>query len=407
MKNTSTDPIHPVWTVRWAKSMDEIPREDWDRLALPLQTPLLEWQWLHQLEASGSISPQYGWHPCHITLWADRRLIAAAPLYIKTHSQGEFVFDHWWVQLSQNNGIRYYPKLVGMSPVTPAEGYRFLMDEEADPAVTIKTMVAAIDQMCAKLDVSACQFNFVDASWCDLFAQHGFTAWQHQSYLWRNPGYATFDDYLDVFKSSQRRNIRREVNRMNKMGLRIECLTGDEIPFGLAGVMYDYYLKTNAQYGPWAARYLNGNFFERVFRHHRHRLLIIAAHGDGHGQAPLALSMLLVKGRHLIGRYWGCARPIKDLHFNMCFYAPIRWAIANGIETFDPGAGSPHKIYRGFKAQAATSLHRFYDRRLKFLFHRLIGEVNRMERSNIETLNSQLPFSQSNKGTLSPVETGT
>ena len=181
---------------------------------------------------------------------------------------------------------------------------------------------------------------------------------------------------------------------MRKAGLRIVPLTGDEIPLHFAAVMYDYYLKTNARYGPWAARYLNAEFFERIFHHHRHRLLVIAAHGAGSGRIPLALSLLLVKGRHLIGRYWGCAEPVRDLHFNMCFYAPIRWAIANGIETFDPGAGSAHKIYRGFRAAISTSMHRFYDHRLRFLFHGLIDQVNRMEMSNIDALNLQLPFAQ-------------
>jgi hypothetical protein len=108
------------------------------------------------------------------------------------------------------------------------------------------------------------------------------------------------------------------------------------------------------------------------------------------------MAMLLVKGRQLIGRYWGCQAPVKDLHFNMCFYAPIRWAIENGVQTFDPGAGSPHKIYRGFKAVHNTSLHRFYDLRLKVLFEQLIDEVNGMEASNIDALNRQLPFAKQN-----------
>jgi predicted N-acyltransferase len=121
--------------------------------------------------------------------------------------------------------------------------------------------------------------------------------------------------------------------------------------------------------------------------------LIIAAYKQPSSR-PIALSMLLVKGKQLIGRYWGCDQPIKDLHFNMCFYAPIQWAIENGIQTFDPGAGSAHKIYRGFRAVANTSLHRFYDLRLQLLFQRLVGEVNRVEKSNIEALNRQLPFAK-------------
>jgi predicted N-acyltransferase len=212
--------------------------------------------------------------------------------------------------------------------------------------------------------------------------------------LWHNPGFRDFEGYLTSFKSSQRRNIRREVQRMAKAGIQIRAHQGDDIPPSLAGLMYRYYLNTNAQYGPWAARYLNADFFERVFHHHRRRLLIIAAYHPLSGRTPIALSMLLAKKEHLIGRYWGCASQIKDLHFNMCFYAPIEWSIANGIQTFDPGAGSPHKIYRGFSAVANTSLHRFYDSRLNFLFQGLIGEVNRMEHENIRALNRKLPFSR-------------
>ena len=373
--------------------MDTIPREQWDRLALPLETPLLEWQWLYNLEASGSIAPQQGWHPCHLTFWDGDTLVAAAPLYIKSHSDGEFIFDHWWAQLAGEYGISYYPKLVGMSPVTPAVGYRLLAAEGIDQTAVLSNMIAAMDQLCAKLNIAGCHLNFIDAPWFASHSANSFMPWHHQSYIWHNHGYRTFDDYLQVFKSTQRRNIRRECTQMEKEGIRIEALTGDDIVPDLGKLMYRYYLKTNAQFGPWAARYLNADFFERIFRNYRHRLLIMAARLPRR-KNPIALSMLLFKGRQMIGRYWGSAEPIKDLHFNMCFYAPIRWAIANGIETFDPGAGSPHKIYRGFEAVANTSLHRFYDTRLKVLFEHLIDDVNRMEHANIDALNRKLPFAK-------------
>ncbi len=385
-----------IWTLRWHNAMAEVDQQQWDRLAAPLQTPLMEWQWLHHLEASGSIAPRYGWRPCHLTLWDQQRLIAAAPLYIKTHSEGEFVFDHWWAKLSKDFGIAYYPKLVGMSPATPAVGYRFLMDPELAPDVVTEALLGAIDERCRALALTACQFNFVDPQWQSSLPADGFLSWDHQSFLWANPGWETFEDYLDIFKSSQRRNIRRERARMEKMGLNLQALTGDQLEPDLAELMYRYYLNTNAQYGPWAARFLNADFFRAIFRHYRHRLLLMAAYQGTNGREPVALSMLMFKKRHLIGRYWGTAVPIKDLHFNMCFYAPIQWAIDNKIQTFDPGAGSDHKIQRGFKAVSNTSLHRFYDPRLKAMFRHLIQEVNHMEQANIRALNARLPFA--NKG---------
>ena len=381
------------WTIRWLRSIDEVDREQWDRLALPLPTPLLEWHWLHHLEASGSISPRYGWHPRHLTVWKGRELIGAAPLYVKTHSDGEFIFDHWWAQLAAQYGAAYYPKMVGMSPATPSVGYRFLMAEDVDQADLMRRMIAAVDQYCQEERLSCCHLNFADAPWFARLPSQGFTGWRHQSYLWRNENYRDFEDYLQVFNSTQRHNIRRECRRMEKYGIEIHPLIGNDIPAELAALMYRYYFNTNASYGPWAARFLNSGFFEGIFRDYRHRLLIFAAHA-GSSPVPVALSILLVKDGHLIGRYWGSAEPVKDLHFNMCFYAPIRWAIDNGIRTFDPGVGSPHKIYRGFQAVANTSLHRFYDSRLKVLFAQLIDQVNEMEQANIEALNRQLPFAR-------------
>lgn len=385
--------------IRWLNAIQDIDREQWDELAVPLKTPLLEWQWLHDLEASGSIAPGHGWDPCHLTLWKGRRLIAAAPLYIKSHSDGEFTFDHWLAHLAGDFGITYFPKMVGMSPATPAVGYRFLTADDADRQEVFSRMLSAIDQFCQRRRISGCHLNFVDPAWSAMWPSDAFMAWKHQSYLWENQDYEVFDDYLTAFKSSQRRNIRRERRRMDTLGIRITAATGDEIPNGTADMMYQYYLRTNAQYGPWAARFLNGSFFKRIFRNYRHRMLIAAAHHPA-ASRPIALSMLLYKAQHLIGRYWGCAQPVKDLHFNMCFYAPIQWAIENGVSTFDPGAGSTHKIYRGFKAVSNISLHRFYDPRLKQIFQHLIDEVNQMENANIKALNRRLPFANRSEDQL-------
>jgi predicted N-acyltransferase len=378
--------------IRWHAAIAEIPQTEWDRLAVPLETPLLEWQWLHQMEASGSIAPQTGWHPRHLTVWQGGRLVGAAPLYLKTHSQGEFVFDQWWARWAAESGIPYYPKLVGMSPATPSVGYRFLVDAAADDAKIQREMFRAIDAFCLEMGLSGAHLLFVDPVWRQSLGDNGFVAWHHQSFLWQNPGCTVFDDYLRPFKSNQRRNIRRERRQMERAGIRLRALAGEAIDPARAGRMYDCYLNTNAQYGPWAARYLNESFFKGIFNHYRHRLLLIAACRNTDADEPVALSLLLRKGGQLIGRYWGCTDTVKDLHFNMCFYEPIQWAIDNHIRTFDPGAGSPHKVYRGFAAVANTSLHRFYEPHLKMLFERFIDGINQVEQANIDALNAQLPF---------------
>jgi predicted N-acyltransferase len=378
--------------IRWYARMADIDQAQWDRLALPLGTPLLEWQWLYQLEASGSIAPAQGWHPCHLTVWQGPDLVGAAPLYIKTHSDGEFVFDHGWARLAADLGVAYYPKLVGMSPVTPAVGYRFLSAPGMAPISLTNTMVTAMDALCRRIGLSGSHLLFVDPQWEAIFRLGRFMQWQHQSYLWHNPGYTVFEDYLKRFNTNQRRNIRREVSSMARQGIAIQAFRGEAIPAQWASLMYACYLNTNQRYGPWAAKFLNDAFFERLLTHHRERLLIIAAFDRTDGDTPLALSLLLVKGTQLIGRYWGATRWVKDLHFNMCFYAPIKWAIDHQMASFDPGAGSTHKIYRGFEAVANFSLHRFHDPRLQEIFRQYIGQVNQMEQANIDELNIHLPF---------------
>jgi len=384
----------PPWTVRWLHAIEEIDRQQWDKLALPLSTPLLEWQWLHDLEVSGSISARYGWQPRHVTFWDHEELIGAAPLYLKSHSGGEFVFDYWLAQLAEEYSIDYYPKLVGMSPATPSVGYRFLMADSVDQQILLREMLLAIEQYCRQQHLSGCHFHFIDAPWFARFALPGFLEWKHQSYLWRNPNFQHFSEYLQTFKSSQRRNIIRERQSMERQGITIQPLTGDAIKPELAPLMYHYYLKTNARFGPWAARFLNGDFFTHLFQNYYHRLLLMAAYAES-TPVPIALSLLLVKDGHLIGRYWGAETEVKDLHFNMCFYAPIEWAIHNEIQTFDPGAGSPHKIARGFGAVANSSLHRLFDPRLELLFTQIIDQANDMEAANITALNRMLPFAKS------------
>ena len=385
-----------IWTIQWHAAIAEIDRRQWDGLARRQATAVLEWDWLHALEASGSICPDTGWFPRHLTVWRKNTLAAAAaaPLYLKTHSDGEFVFDHGWARLAEQAGMAYYPKLIGMSPATPARGYGFLAAPDEDREAVADTITEAVDRFCLENGVHSSHFHFVDAAWIDSLSRRGYTIWEHPGFQWDNPGLENFDGYLRMFRSGQRRNIRRERGRMHSLGIDIRPLRGERITPDLADCMFRCYLNTNAQYGPWAARFLNKAFFELAFERFRHRLLLFGAFENNHTGDPVALSMLLAKDRHLIGRYWGSRKPIPDLHFNLCFYAPIEWAIEHGIRSFDPGVGSPHKIQRGIRAVAGISLHRFHNPQMQGLFDHFIPEFNTMARSEIAVLNRRLPFSR-------------
>lgn len=381
-------------TFKWIEGMSSVPAQAWDRLALPLATPFLEWQWLYQMEASGSISPATGWIPRHLTLWSKDRLIAAAPLYVKGHSAGEFVFDHVWAEVALRLGVAYYPKLVGMSPVTPVVGYRFLVDPLIDETTVTLAMVTEIDRFCTTHGLSGCSFLFADPPWAERMRGLGFSGWLHQSYAWKNEGFGKFEDYLAVFNANQRRNVRRERRAMDAAGIRLNVLPGDAIPPDYLSLMVRLYQDTNDRYGPWGCKYLTPAFFEGIYGHYRHRLVFVAASDPSAGPEPLALAMLVQKGDRLFGRYWGCRRTVSNLHFNTCYYHPIEWAISNGIRHFDPGAGSSHKLRRGFRAVGNTSLHRFYDPHLSTILQRHIDEINALEQQHIDELNAGLPFSK-------------
>jgi predicted N-acyltransferase len=379
-------------TIQWHEKISDIDREAWNALATPLQSPILEWEWLHQLEASGSIVAEKGWLPYHLAVWSGKRLLAAAPLYIKGHSTGEFVYDWLWADVANQLGVRYYPKLIGMSPATPSVGYRFLIAPEEDEEKLTGLLVAAIDRLCRNNNIAGCSFLFVDPQWQNGMKRFGFSSWMHQSYIWENRGYHSFDDYLAIFNKNQRRNIRRERKKMAESGIEIKSLNGEEVPRSYFSLMYKFYERTNAQFGPWAAKYLTKEFFEGLYANFRHRLLFTAAFGNGE-ENPLAMSFLLTKGDVLIGRYWGTFEKIDSLHFNACYYGPIEWAIVHGVRSFDPGVGSTHKIRRGFNAVGNYSLHRFYDSRLKTIMQTNIDRINQIEQQQINALNAGLPYS--------------
>ncbi|NET57009.1 MAG: N-acetyltransferase [Symploca sp. SIO2E6] len=381
------------YSITWVNRIAEIPQAVWDTLALPLKTPFLEWEWLNNIETSGSATPRTGWLPNHLTVWRDRQLIAAAPLYVKGHSYGEFVFDYQWADLSYQLGIEYYPKLLGMTPFTPATGYRFLIAPGEDEDQLTELMISAIDHFCDRNHLSGCHFLFVDPEWQPIIERQGFISWKHHSYIWQNQGFTSFDDYLSVFNANQRRNIKRERKAVKNANLRLETLTGNSIPQSLFPLIYSFYSSTCDKF--WGgSKYLTRQFFEQLSPNYCHRVLLIAAYQEEDNQSPVGMSFCIHKGEQLYGRYWGCFEEFNCLHFDACYYTPIEWCIAQGVQTFDPGAGGSHKKRRGFPATPNHSLHRFYHRRLTQIFRRYISEVNEMEQEEIEAINQDLPFTK-------------
>ncbi len=384
---TFTDGFH------WIDHIRESSREEWNRLADQYDTPLLDWDWLRVLEDSGSVTPDHGWIPQHLLLRRNGRLIAAAPLYVKTQSAGEFVFDYAWAEVAGQLGLPYYPKLVAMSPMTPAVGYRFLIDRVEDQRTVVDEMIGVIHRFCTANSLHGFGILWPESDFAELVDSDGFTAWRHQHFRWENDGFQSFDDYLAVFNKNQRRNIRRERASMATQGYRVEAVPGAEAPQSFYGLMYEYYSSTNDQFGMWAARFLTEEFFLMLAEACPERLLFAAAWDSG-STDPTGMAMLLHKPNRLIGRYWGARRFVDNLHFNLCYYEPIDWGIRNQIAEFDPGMGSAHKIRRGFRAVSTSSLHHFYDERMQLVMRTNIDRINDYEQAHIDELNAQLPFAQ-------------
>jgi uncharacterized protein len=360
-------------------------------MAMPLPTPALEWAWLNNMETSGSTGPQTGWVPNHLTLWRNDALVAAAPLYLKGHSYGEFIFDHQWAELAERLGIGYYPKLLGMSPFTPAEGYRFLIAPTENEAEVTEILVSLIDDFCLKHEISGCNFLYVDPQWRDHMQPLGFHPWLHHSYVWQNRGFNHFDDYLGQFNANQRRNIKRERKSVEKAGIHFKVHTGEDLTPELCSQVYDFYSDTCDKFGWWGSKYLKRKFFKQLHPVWRDRTIIFAAYTQD-SPDPVGMSFCLTKGDRLYGRYWGSFEEYNNLHFSACYYEPIEWAIANGIQIFDPGAGGRHKKRRGFPATANYSLHRFYAPELTQILGNYIGRMNEAEQFQIDEINADLPI---------------
>ncbi len=387
----STPESRSSYAVSFRKAMADIDPDEWNALARPAATPFLEWEWLNLLEASGSVSMRTGWFPVHVLVRDGSRLAAAAPLYVKGHGEGEFVFDHLWSEVARRMAVPYYPKLLGASPFTPATGYRFLIAPDQDERRMCLVIMEALERLCAANNLSGISFLFAEPRFATLLRDMGMSSWLHQGYIWENPGYRSFADFLARFGSHGRKNILHERRSLRERGIRVRLYAGPDIPAGLYPAMHRFYASTNDKFGDYGCRYLTPEFFDALPSLPRDRLAFVAAFQDSSPE-PLAMAMLVRKGDRLNGRYWGATRHVDFLHFELCYYTPIEWAIAQGIRLYDPGMGGEHKARRGFVSIPTTSLHRHRDPRFDRVFRANLAEINRLEREYIDELNALLPF---------------
>jgi len=336
-----------------ARRMADIDRAEWDALVGPDGSPFLEWDWLDALEQSGCVGGKTGWAPHHLTIRADGALIAAAPMYLKGHSQGEFVFDHTWAEAADRAGLDYYPKLLVAVPMTPATGRRILT-HPGRPRGPLLTMVAeALRDLCVGNKLSSVHVNFCADDEIAPFKAAGFLHRQGVQYHWRNHDYGTFDDYLARMRSKRRVEVKRELRLVADAGITVTPLTGEAIDDELFEPMFRLY-KSTIDKLYWGRQYLNARFFDQLRQRWKHNLCFVAAR---RGDELLAGAINVQKNGVLYGRYWGCFEDVRQLHFVVCYYEGIRHCIERGLTRFEPGAGGEYKHWRGFDAAVTHSLH--------------------------------------------------
>tara|TARA_Y100001978_G_scaffold199608_1_gene214262 strand:- start:20 stop:1195 length:1176 start_codon:yes stop_codon:yes gene_type:complete len=375
--------------------IEDIDREDWDNLAVYLNNPFYNWDWFFNLEKSKSVSQNTGWQPLYFLIYLSKELIGIAPLFLKNHSYGEFVFDQSFARLAEDLDLKYFPKLIGMSPYSPIEGYQFLYKENINKKETTLILLENIEIFAKKNKILSCNFLYADHEWGKLLINQKYQKWINTSSQWVSSGEEKFEDFLNRFNSNQRKNIRKERKSISKEKIYIKTITGNEINQDLMKNMHFFYEQHCLRWGVWGSKYLTYDFFLNCINN-KENILIFCAYEELTNKI-MAMSMCIKNNEKLWGRYWGCSRDVNNLHFELCYYKPIEWAIQNNIKFFDPGAGGQHKRRRGFYAKETFSFHKWFDKNMENIIGEWLTRVNPETERLIKIENESIPFKQEKK----------
>ena len=350
-------------------SFCEVEQSDWDALLRPDDSPFLDHKFLHGLEQFGCATPQTGWDPRPVVVKdAQGKVVGAAPSWLKTHSMGEFVYDHAWAQAAERAGYRYYPKWVVGVPFTPVSGRRLLIHPDRDPKPIREALLDALRH--SEVNATGIHILFHPPQEEEAHTLPGFFPRLQYQFHWKNNGYHSFDDFLGSLNRRTRKMIRRERREVAHYDVRcVERPDPEQLDH-----LHRFYSNTCRQFGPWGHVYLSRDFFQYLGQHWAHRLHAVLAYQDGQVVAG-ALNVTHPNG--LFGRYWGCDGDHKFLHFEVCYYAIIAYAIEKGLTFFEPGHGGSHKYRRGFEARLTWSSHHLFHPHL----HEGLAQHTRQERA--------------------------
>lgn len=382
--------------VRIIESINAIDAAQWNACANPARlppgespdNPFLSHAFLLALEQSGSASEDSGWAPRHIVLEApDGMLVGAIAMYLKSHSYGEYVFDHSWADAYHRAGGQYYPKLQVCVPFTPAPGRRILIRPGANAAQHRELLIRSCTEIAEKSGVSSLHFTFLQKDEWESLGASGFLQRTDYQFHWQNQGYQSFDDFLNSLNSRKRKQIRKERREAVANGVEIEMLTGDAIKQSHWDAFYRFYLSTGRS--KWGQPYLTREFFSLIGASMPDKIALVMCSRAGR---PIAGAINFIGGDTLFGRNWGCIEEHPFLHFEACYYQAIDFAISRGLARIEAGAQGAHKLARGYLPNLTYSAHWIRDPRLRDAVRHFLARERAHVIENSTILTEHSPF---------------
>ncbi|MEL7544311.1 MAG: GNAT family N-acetyltransferase [Pseudomonadota bacterium] len=387
---------HDGPVVRIESEIAAIPASQWDACALPpsqAENPFLSHTFLGALEEAGCVSADTGWLPQHMVLAesadADAKILGVMPCYLKSHSQGEYIFDHGWADAFERAGGRYYPKLLSAVPFTPVTGRRFLVGDDAGENREVREamLLAGAVQLCEKHGVSSFHANFVTEDEWQRMGAAGLLRRVDQQFHWQDEGYGDFNGFLDALASRKRKAIRKERRQALENELEVRWITGSDLREEHWDAFHEFYMDTGAR--KWGRPYLNREFFSLIGERMADKVLLMLTFRE---DRAVAGALNIIGGDTLYGRYWGCNEHHPCLHFELCYYQAIDFALAHGLSTVEAGAQGEHKLARGYVPKPTYSLHHLPNAS----FRRAVEDYLEGERDyvaqTIEILGQHTPF---------------
>ncbi len=364
----------------------EIPAPAWDALA-GTENPFVSHAFLSGLEEHDCLAA-HGWLPCHFLVFSGSRLLGALPLYLRSNSHGEFVFDWSWAEAYEQAGGRYYPKLVSAIPFTPVTGPRLLVHADVEDPDAMRTLLLqSVLEFAGENQLSSWHCLFPDPPAADWLGQSDLLPRHTCQFHWRNQGYGDFQDFLDTLSSKPRKQIRRERRGVADAGVDVVRLSARDITPELWSVFYDFYCTTFARH--WGNPRLTLPFFRALGEKLPEQTLLILARQAGDW---IAGAFALIGSRTLFGRHWGCVKEVPFLHFELCYYQTIEHCIQTKLDSVDAGVQGEHKLPRGFEPVAALSFHWLRDPGFRAAVKRYLVQERAQVQQYVDDLRVHLPY---------------